>query len=367
MSICGGAPDTSGINAAAQANAQVAAEALDWYKQAYSDQAPDRQQATDTARKVSDAQLRAMQVATDQAQDYDTYNKVTFRPLEQKIVNDSQAYDTPERRMQAAAAAEADVDQSFKATQDANERELARSGVAPGSGKYMSLMRDAAIAHAATRAGAGTTAVRNVEQQGYARKMDAAGLGRNLPSNQATQQQIATTTGNSATSNAGAALAAATSGNATMGQGFNTNIAGNTAAGNLFAQAANIDQQSQASALSGIANLGMAAGKLGWQPFAPSDKKVKKGTGRMVNASKALEQIDATPVEDGWSYDPEKGGPDDGGRHHTGPMAQSVRKTMGEDVAPGGRVIDLVSMNGKMMAAIQALSKQVKALEARRA
>ena len=66
---------------------------------------------------------------------------------------------------------------------------------------------------------------------------------------------------------------------------------------------------------------------------------------------------------DGWSYDPAKGAPDDGGQKHTGPMAQQVRRTMGDQVAPGGKAIDIPSLNGKMMAAIQALSKQVKTLQ----
>ena len=160
--------------------------------------------------------------------------------------------------------------------------------------------------------------------------------------------------------------AATTSGNATMGQGFNAGMQANTSAGNLFGQAANIDQQASSSALGGIAKLGMAAGGLGWQPFGSSDKNIKSGTGRMVNRAKALKQIESTPVHEGWRYDPAKGGPDDGGIAHTGPMAQNVRKTMGEAAAPGGKVIDMISMNGRMLAAIQQLSKQVKKLEASR-
>ena len=35
MSLCGSKTDTSGMNAAALANSQVAKDALDWYKQAY--------------------------------------------------------------------------------------------------------------------------------------------------------------------------------------------------------------------------------------------------------------------------------------------------------------------------------------------
>lgn len=356
--MCCSSPDNSGINAAAQANAAISKEALDWYKQIYGDQAPDRARAAETAQKVSDAQLKATDFATSQAQDLDAYNKSTFRPLEQKIVGDAQSYDTAGRRMQAAAGAQADVDQSFQATRDANDRDLARSGIAPGSGKAMSLMQDASVQQAAARASAGTTAIRNVEQQGYARTADAANLGRNIASNQATQQNIATTTGNSATGNSGAALAATTSGNGLMGQGFTTAINGNNSAGNLFGQAASIEQKANDSAMQGIG--GLAA--LGTKIYM-SDKTKKKGTGRMANAAKALKEIDATPVEDGWSYDPAKGAPDDGGQKHTGPMAQQVRRTMGDQVAPGGKAIDIPSLNGKMMAAIQALSKQVKTLQ----
>ena len=38
---------------------------------------------------------------------------------------------------------------------------------------------------------------------------------------------------------------------------------------------------------------------------------------------------------------------------------------MGDRVAPGGRQIDLVSMNGKLMASMQELSKRVKKIEKR--
>lgn len=355
--MCSDSPDMTGVNAAATANAEVAKEALDWYKQAYADQAPDRQRAADTAQRVSESQIAGMDSATAQAKDLADYNKTTFRPLEQSLVSDAQNYDTAGRRMQASQAAQADVDQSFGATQQATERELARSGVAPGSGKAMSLMQDNAIAQAAARAGAGTTAVRNVEQQGYARKMDAASLGRNIASNQATQQQIANSAGTSATESALSSLGATTSGNATMGAGFNSSVANNTAAGNLYGTMAGINQQGSAANSQALSSAAMMAA------MYFSDEKVKKKTGRMLSTAKALKQVEATPVHEGWQYDPSKGGPDDGGQPHDGPMAQRVRKTMGNAAAPGGKVIDPVTMNGRMMAAVQELSKRVKKLE----
>ena len=40
--MCCSQPDTSGINRAAEANADIARDALAWYRQAYADQAPAR-------------------------------------------------------------------------------------------------------------------------------------------------------------------------------------------------------------------------------------------------------------------------------------------------------------------------------------
>lgn len=369
MSICSSGPDTSGINEAAKANAAISKEALDWYKQTYADQAPARAQAADTAKQVSDAQIKGMTFATQQAQDDKAYTDTTFRPLEKGIVADAAAYDTPEKEAAAAQSAQADVNRAADAGNDALQRNLGRSGVAPGSAKAMSLMQDATINQAAAAAGAGTTAARNVQQQGYARKMDAAGLGRNLPSSQATQQQIAASTGTAAAGTAGASLAATTSGNGLMGQGFTTAISGNQSAGNLFGQAAGIEQKAQDSTMQGIGGLAALGTKLYMNPAAAvaSDKNIKSGTGHMVNAAKALKQIEDTPVHDGWTYDPAKGGPNDGGQKHVGPMAQDVRKTMGNATAPGGKKIDIVSMNGRMMAAVQELSKRVKSLESHKA
>ena len=72
-------------------------------------------------------------------------------------------------------------------------------------------------------------------------------------------------------------------------------------------------------------------------------------------------------MKEGWQYDPQKGGPDDGGAKHIGPMAQMAREHMGERVAPGGKEISPMDMNGKLMAGMQALTKKVKKLEARAA
>ena len=371
----------------ADGQTQLGRDQLGFNKQVYSDGADARSSALDLSKRVGAAQLQGMQFATETAKDYDAYNKGTFRPLEQKVVGEAQGYDTPERRLQAAAAAQGDVDQSFAATQAASERDLARDGIAPGSGKAMSLMQDAMVSQAAARAGAGTTAVRNVEQQGFSRSMDAASLGRNLPSNQAVQEHVGTLAGTAATTAGMQGINAQQSGVGNVNAGYaGANSAGNSA-GNLFGSVASLNNTAAAQTSSGFNQLGQAVGSLSKNPAATnwmsglfsspaampsqvddlgigmSDKNIKTGTGKPASGKKALAQIAATPVEAGWKYDPAKGGPDDGGQPHTGPMAQTVRRTMGESMAPGGTKIDLVNMNGKLMAGMQELTKRVKKLE----
>ena len=371
----------------ADGQTQLGRDQLGFNKQVYSDGADARSSALDLSKRVGAAQLQGMQFATDTAKDYDAYNKGTFRPLEQKIVGEAQGYDTPERRLQAAGAAQGDVDQSFAATQAASERDLARDGIAPGSGKAMSLMQDAMVSQAAARAGAGTTAVRNVEQQGFSRSMDAASLGRNLPSNQAVQEHVGTLAGTAATTAGMQGINAQQSGVGNVNAGYaGANSAGNSA-GNLFGSVASLNNTAAAQTSAGFNQLGQAVGSLSKNPAATnwmsglfsspaampsqvddlgigmSDKNIKTGTGKPASGKKALAQIAATPVEAGWKYDPAKGGPDDGGQPHTGPMAQTVRRTMGESLAPGGTKIDLVGMNGKLMAGMQELTKRVKKLE----
>ena len=273
MSLCGSKTDTSGMNAAALANSQVAKDALDWYKQAYADQAPLRQQAADKALAVSDAQLASMKQNDAISNDYWNYQKDTFRPLEGKIIADAQSFDSPERQNQNAARATADVQQAFDAGQGQMQR-------------------------AAALAGASNKARTDTELQGYARKMDAANLGRNLASNQATSAGVA-------------------------GQ---------------FA--------------------GSAAGSAKIASFL-SDKNTKQNIEPLSDTA-ALKAVRATPVSS-WRY---KDGQGDGGAH-VGPMAQNVRKTMGETAAPGGKKIDLISMNGISMAAIAAPDRKVGRLERR--
>lgn len=353
------APDPN-IGAAAQANAAIAQEALDFYKEVYAEQAPMRERASETALQVADAQLASMQQNAALSKEYSDYQKETFRPLEEKLVAEAQAYDTPERREAEAGTAIADVGMQAELARQAQTRQQQRMGVNPNSGAATSMQSQLSLQEAAAKAGAGNAARKNVETVGRAMKMDAASLGRNLASNQATSASVALNSGNSATGNAAAPLQQSSSSAQLMGQGFGTAIQGNQSAGSLYAQGQQVANQSNDSGIWGALGQVGGAALMKW-----SDKNMKKDV-EPVTDEEALEAVEKTPVSK-WSY---KDGRGDGGEH-VGPMAQHVRQTMGEKAAPGGKQIDLITMNGVTMASVAALSRKVdkltKAVEGARA
>lgn len=356
--MCADAPDTSGMNAAAKANAEISKEALAFYKQTYAEQAPQREAAAKIAMDVANQQLESSKQNTAISNDYWNYQKDTFRPLEEGIVADAQTYDTAARRESAASEAVADVGMQAEAARQAQTRQQQRMGVNPSSGKALALQSQMGMAEALGKAGAANTARDKIELQGYARKMDAANLGRGLASSQATSAGVALNAGNSAVGNAGTPLTQAQQGASMMGQGFNTAIQGNNSAGQLYGQAAQLSSQDSGlmSALGGVAGqfAGSSAGSAAL--VALSDETKKKDI-KPVDDEQALAAVKDTPVSS-WKY---KDGQGDGGAH-VGPMAQHVQKNMGDKVAPGGKMVDLVSLNGVNMAATAALARKVEKL-----
>ena len=97
-----------------------------------------------------------------------------------------------------------------------------------------------------------------------------------------------------------------------------------------------------------------------------SDETLKKDIST-ADPEQALDEINATPVKN-FKYDPAKlaarGIPESevNPGQSTGPMAQDVSANMGGDAAPGGKKINLVTLNGKTMLAVQALDKKINRL-----
>ena len=254
------APDNSGLNAAALANAELSKEQLEWVKQIYTEGAPDRAEAAARAKEVSDANLASLKQNTELSNEYADYQRNTFRPLEKGIVQSASDYDTEARRDQKAGQAVADVTQQFAATKGQAARDLQRMGVNPSSGRSLAMSSQLGIAQAAASASAAGRARENVETQGFGRKMDAANLGRGLASNPATSAGVALNAGNSAVANgqvplniAGNAANSVTNGMSGAGQL-------NASAGNMYGQSAQIQGQAGASDAAGSAAMGSAIG-----------------------------------------------------------------------------------------------------------
>jgi hypothetical protein len=351
--MCSSAPDTSGMNAAAVSQANLSAEQLAWAKDIYAQTAPDRAAATARANQISDAQLEAMNTQTGLAKDYADYNKGTFQPLEKSIVADAQNYDTPDRVAANVGRAEADVNAGFSNAREQQTRSLARMGVNPSSGRALALGNQTAIAQAASLADASNKARLDTETVGRAMKMDAAGLGRNLPSNQATTAGLAVNAGNASLASGLAPLNVNASGNQIMTSGFGGAAAGLGSAANIYGSIAGVENSTNSSNNAVIGGLGTAAGMI----F--SDKHAKKNI-KPVSSKASLAAFKKMPVSN-WNY---KKGLGDGG-NHTGPMAQDVRKGLGDSVAPGGKVIDPISLHGHQINAIKELDKRLSKVEKR--
>lgn len=363
----GDAAANAGMNEAAMLQAETGKEALEWFKAEYANTADERDAANTRANAISDAQLATMNQQNAIAKDYYDYSKDTFRPLEQRMVTDAQNYDTPERREAAAATAAADVQMAADTQRNALSRSLQRSGVAPDSTASQVMMQRGGLETARMSAGAQNAARKEVETVGHARMMDAASLGRNLPSAQTAAVQTGTSAGNSSVGASQQALGSATSGADMLSNGFNTAMSGYKGSGQLYSQMATNASNASASSWGSLGSV-IGAGLGAYASYAAmvaSDEKLKTNTGKRAKTARMLEQVDSVPVEEGWKYDPAKGGPDDGGIPHDGPMAGDVQRVMGNEVAPGGRMIDLVSMNGRTIGAVQELSKRVKRIEAR--
>lgn len=363
------APDPL-IGQAAQSNAQISKDYLDWTKQLYAETAPQRAEATKIALDMARAQTDTAKKQSDMADETYAYTKGTFRPLEQKMAADALGYDTTARRDAEAAQAQADVGTAGDAGRATMLREIAARGGDINSGNVAASLANASVREAAVKAGAGNQARKNVEAIGAAKLADAASLGRNIAASNATQTQLGLNAGNSATGNAASTGNITAQGAQLMQGGANTAIQGNASAGQLalgqYNAQTNATQAANSTSNALLGGLGQVAGSFAGSNagsaaiLALSDKKMKKDR-KPVSGKLSLAAIKKTPVES-WKYKKGSAG-DDGGKTHVGPMAQSVQKTMGNATAPGGKVIDLISMSGHQSAAIKELDKRLIRLE----
>lgn len=242
-------PDYSGME-------QVAREQLRFAQQQYQDLRP-------IAEGIGQAQIAAQTQQMEQAQDYYNYMQETFRPVEQSLVAQAQNFNTDAYRQQKAAEASAAASRAFATARESNARSLAARGVNPNSGAARGMGTATQLQEGLARAGGMTSARQQAEQMGYARMIDAAGLGRGLA-------------GASAAAYAGATGAGSAGLNSYMAPGtqYQQGLAG---AGQTFGNMANMQNQ---AFMAGQANqAGMFGALVGagatYATFGASDRRLK--------------------------------------------------------------------------------------------
>lgn len=359
---CSDSPDTSGMNRAAEANAALSKEALEFYKGIYaSDILPAQRHQQELADRLTADYLDTSATQKQFAKDQNQYYKDTFQPVERQMVRDAMDYDSADNIKRVSGEAAANVNQQFSNARSQSARLAGRYGLSSSSMSGAAGASERAQALGA--AGAATGAATSVKDKAIALRSGVSNFGRNMP-NTASNYFSGANASNGAAFGTGQAAMQNISQNAQIMQnGFNTAIQGNNSAGQLYGQAAQLQAQDNGGfgALMGVAGqfAGSSAGSslISKGIMAMSDVNAKKDI-KPVSDDQALDAVKATPVSR-WAY---KGGMGDGGRH-IGPMAQDVQKNMGEQAGPGGKAIDIVSLNGINMAATAALARKVDRLE----
>lgn len=361
--MCSDAPQADPmIGQAAYANAQIAKDALEYYKNKDAAAAPRQERMDALTEKLANQQIDSSKFNDDAARKMLARYESVGMPAEDAMYRDASTYDTQDKREQAAGQAGTDVDLAMAQGMDAKRRSMARAGVNPADGRSLSMEGDAATAGALGKASAMNGARQKVADMGIMLRKDAASFAKGMPGNAAQTFGTAAMAGNGALGAGAAGINTANQSTQTNGAGFGTAIGGNNSAGSILNQeySNRINANSNAGLGAAVGGIAQGIGSAGSVAAFFSDENMKEGVAPVSDAQ-ALAGIDKTSVKS-WRYKP--GSPaDDGGQQHVGAMAQDMQKHLGDTVAPGGKTVDVISALGVNMAATKALSKKVTQLQ----
>jgi len=175
----GSAPDPNpGMLASAEAakttaaaQERIAQNTLNFYKQQYEEFKPSIQQMLQT-------ELSIMGENKDRAAEYAAYEKSTFRPVEQALVDQAKNYNTEAKREELARTASSDVAQAFGNVREQQNRQLAAAGIRPNSGRFAALNQTMLTQEALARAGAQNSARSMAEDKGQGGRQSAMAGGQ---------------------------------------------------------------------------------------------------------------------------------------------------------------------------------------------
>ena len=270
---------------------------------------------------IASQQMAAQNDQMAQARDYYNYQKDTYRPLEQGIVADAQNFNTEAYQNQVASQAAADSGRAFGIGQQQNQRAMAAMGANPNSGRFAGMQNASGLQQAAMRANSMTGARNQAQQMGYARKLDAAGLGRGLAGASAAAYGGASNAGSQAGQNAQSSgqnyMGNMAIGSGTIGAGQNMQIQGLS---NILNNQTSAYINTSGSVLGDIGAIAGAGASI----YATSDERVKENIVEV-----AVDQRTALPIYE-FNY---KEGFGDPNIRYRGVMAQEVELSYPDAVA----------------------------------
>ena len=398
-------PDYSGVAAANEKAAKYAYDTaerrLSWDKEQFAEASPYIKRLRDLSLRMGEKSADvadANQVRADQQWEQ---QQQTFKPIEQQMALESMGIKNLSADDQAELASlmgpgsegmdptkkalrindlvtranDAAADKAMtRAGAEANNvtgqvvRGMARMGGDPA--KLEAAGTQFVNNQTAAKVGAATAARNVADAQGVTQRASAANFGRGMPATAAGAYGLTIGAGNAAVGQTQTAANAAlpnaqlvdggfASGMQAAGLGSQAALGYGNMLTNAYGQQLNAwgtQMQAQNQSDAGMGQmLGMVGGLAA--KYAFSSKYLKRNP-RTVDGESAVEAIERMPV-DSWEY---KEGVADGGRH-IGPYAEDVQREFGDQAAPGGKVIDLVSMNGISLAAIKELARRVDALD----
>lgn len=311
------APDMSGANAAAVGQMQIAREQWADYRDRFAprilqqmdDQIKIGKDTYELAREQQDFQLGLQRK-------FDNRYWGVQVPLEDSIIADAKNFDTAAERERMAGEARGDVAQAFGAQRAGLRREMGRMGVNPSDGKYFSMSQRMSADEALATAHAANKTREAARQMGWARKADAAALGRGLPGFSGGATQMAMGWGGQGMQGAGMGMNAIGQGAGVMNQTASSAGSNYQGAGSTYTNIAGIQQKSQAANMEMMGSVVGAAGKA----FSLSDRRLKTDVVQVGTLANGL------PV---YSFRYKAGGPT-----VIGVMADEVARVRPEAVDP---------------------------------
>lgn len=202
VTLCGGGgsapkPDPL-VGQAAMRETELAEEMMDWYKTDFS---PKQAARLDRQDAMNERYMnQAMAIQTKQmgyADEAMGRYRSTFQPVEDALVADANKAGSPEEIAKYGGRALTDTRRANTRNRQASEARMQAMGLNPASGNYAAVMAGTGAGDALAESQAYNTAAMAAEQLGWAKKMDAASLGRGLPSQQATATQMGLAAGSS--------------------------------------------------------------------------------------------------------------------------------------------------------------------------